>query len=79
MLLFWLFLAVVLTVIGAIIALLTQDAADEHDQELEYEGRIGQQRAAIELARCDANPPCRSAHEHAEHMLAEHQKAHHGS
>jgi hypothetical protein len=35
MLLLWLLLAVVLTVVGALIALLTQDATEEHDRVLE--------------------------------------------
>jgi len=76
MLLLWLLLAVVLTVVGALIALLTQDASDEHEQEWEYKARVDNQRASIDVARCEIDPDCQEAHTASEHMLALYRETH---
>lgn len=61
MLFVWLFIAISLTISGAVITALLDDAAVEHDEELTYAQRINEQRAAIEAVRCKKTGTCKPA------------------
>ncbi len=78
MIFLWLLAAIGLTVIGAVITAIFQDAEEEHDEELVYEERIGEQRAALTVAKCAVDPVCRVEHDRATAALIAH-KAHHAA
>lgn len=71
MIFLWLLVAIGLTLIGAVITAMFQDAEEEHDEELVYEERIGEQRAALTVAKCEADPACRVEHVRANAALVE--------
>ncbi|OGL66754.1 hypothetical protein A2856_03240 [Candidatus Uhrbacteria bacterium RIFCSPHIGHO2_01_FULL_63_20] len=56
----WLFLAVLVTLAGAGVAVLMQEVEQEHDDEAAYGRRIDEQQAAIKVARSKAARPRRT-------------------
>lgn len=72
----WLTLAVLLTLLGATVAVLAQEGEREHDEELAYEERVETQRAEIAVAACAADPSCRGEHEKSKARLKEHRLSH---
>ena len=74
MIFYWLIFSIIITVIGTVMIIFLEQDKENFAEEVDFEERNLEQRAALTVAECEIDAQCEHQHELAEKRVNDYQK-----